>query len=179
MRTRNNGHGGGEGRDTGESVRSPKGRASAGRLRVPPTKISLAVAMKSKGVATEDARGLKPIEGEIVKEYIKNGGDKTGAVKSVGLKKNDIKVFEKPEVQKAILTAMEKVGITDEVLAQKIKEGLSATSVKIHEGAVVCEVPDYIARHKYIDTSLKVRGDLGAEMNVQNGNVQYNSFKDE
>ncbi len=134
----------------------------------------------------EDANNLAPVEAAIVKNYVKNGGNKGKAIKDAykdaGLEVGKVdtkKVFEKPQVQRSIIKALEDAGVDDALIAKKVKEGLDATAVKIHEGVVVCEVPDHQARHKFVDTALKIRGDLGEGMNIQNGNVQYNSFKDE
>lgn len=151
-----------------------------------PGKVSLSKALKSKGVATEDANNLAPVEAAIVKKFVQNGGNKGKAIKEAykdaGIKVVEAKhteVFEKPQVQRSIVKALEDAGVNDALIAKKIKQGLDATAVKIHEGSVVCEVPDHQARHKFVDTALKIRGDLGEGMSVNNANVQYNSFKDE
>lgn len=180
VRTRSDGHGDGEGRNSRKGVR-PLGRGQAAPIRKPQkaAKVSLSKALKAQGVKTENEDGLRPVEAKIVENFVKNGGVKEKAVIDAGEKKSAVSVFNKPEVQKAILIAFDKAGITDDLLAKKIRDGLEATQVKVHEGQVVCEVPDFIARHKYVDLSLKVRGDIGEGMTLQNANVQYNSFKDE
>lgn len=48
-----------------------------------------------------------------------------------------------------------KQGITDTHLAEKIKEGLDATKPYGKDGDIH---PDYSTRHKYIETSLKLKG---------------------
>ena len=57
---------------------------------------------------------------------------------------------------------MEQMGISDEKLAQRLNEGLDATKavvmgVKSEESFVDIQ-PDYVTRHKYIETSLKLKG---------------------
>jgi hypothetical protein len=60
---------------------------------------------------------------------------------------------------------LEKHGITDDYLAEKTKEGLDATrtistiSGKEANGGTVdfVDVPDFISRHKYLETALKLK----------------------
>lgn len=185
MRTVDTGLRKGQGRNSGEGVRSRRGGKSAPVAvckRLP--KVSLSKALRSKGTVTKDGRGLKPVEAEVVKNYLSNGGNKAKAARDTlaaagvsGGEDKLVEAFQKPEVQRAILVALETEGITDALIAKKIKEGLEATSVKTHEGIVVGEFTDYFARHKYLETALKVRGDMGEGMKVVAGNVQYQSFK--
>ena len=65
---------------------------------------------------------------------------------------------------------LEEAGITDDLIQKKIMEGLGATrtvSAKItykgEKGANsqtddFIDVPDFLARHKYLDTTLKLKG---------------------
>lgn len=81
---------------------------------------------------------------------------------------------------------MEKVGITDELLAQKAKEGLDAT--KVISATIIAgkqteagsqtndfiDVPDYNVRHKYLETSLRLKGygsQYDAVVNIDNRQV--------
>jgi hypothetical protein len=75
----------------------------------------------------------------------------------------------------AMVQAMEAKGIDDARLAEKLDEGLEAN--KVISAMVVApngegmadasgvtkdfiEVPDYLARHKYLETALELRGDF-------------------
>lgn len=57
---------------------------------------------------------------------------------------------------------LEKAGISDEVLSNVLKEGLSATRAVVmgakSEESFVDIQPDYAIRHKYLETALKVKG---------------------
>ena len=62
--------------------------------------------------------------------------------------------------------AMEKEGINDAYLAKKIKAGLEAGQfLRTAEGDFI-EKPDFNARHKHIDTALKLRNDYPDEKPV-------------
>ena len=50
---------------------------------------------------------------------------------------------------------LEKAGVTNDLLTVKLKEGLDATKVVNKEGDTH---PDYMARHKYLDSALKLKG---------------------
>jgi hypothetical protein len=77
--------------------------------------------------------------------------------------------------ENGMLGALEKVGINQEFIAEKHKEGLEAykvVSAKIVEkgaGAAdndFVEVPDFPARHKHLDTIHKLRGDFTEKVEV-------------
>lgn len=80
-------------------------------------------------------------------------------------------------VKKAIEEALENSGITDELLTNKLKEGLDATKVisavilkkdgkaedakEANESTMdFVDVPDFGVRHKYLETGLKLKGHL-------------------
>lgn len=60
------------------------------------------------------------------------------------------------------LQTMERLGISDEKLAQRINEGLDATRAVVmgtkSEESFVDIQPDFMVRHKYVETSLKLKG---------------------
>ena len=69
-------------------------------------------------------------------------------------------------IQSALKTAIEDVGLTDEFLAKRLKEGADATKLDIKKKGkevVIKEVPDFGMRHKYIETSMKAKGSLKQE----------------
>ena len=73
-------------------------------------------------------------------------------------------------IQTPILQALEKAGINDDKLADKIKQGLECTKVmsavvihKSEDGKTekiddFIEVPDNPTQHRYVDTALKLKG---------------------
>lgn len=50
--------------------------------------------------------------------------------------------------------------LSDELLAKKLREGLEATKIHSSHTEPDQEVPDHANRHKYLETSLKLRGKL-------------------
>lgn len=62
---------------------------------------------------------------------------------------------------------MDKAGLTDAVLARKLKEGANAKEIKYfaHEGEVTDEreVIDHNTRHRYVTTALEVKKHIRAE----------------
>lgn len=62
----------------------------------------------------------------------------------------------------AFLQTMERLGISDEKIAQRINEGLDATRAVVmgtkSEESFVDIQPDFMVRHKYVETSLKLKG---------------------
>lgn len=65
-----------------------------------------------------------------------------------------------PHIQTALQKAIDDAGLDDVKVTDKIDEGLKATYVKKDEGK---KYPDFHARHKYLDTLLKIRGDYAPE----------------
>lgn len=88
---------------------------------------------------------------------------------SISTANNPSIVLKKP----SFIELMEKAGITDEYLNSRLKDGLESTKLLIH-GSEVLEPPDNIARHKYLETALKVKGHLNNSTNVL---VQSNDYK--
>lgn len=63
---------------------------------------------------------------------------------------------------------LEEAGVTDAVLTDKLKDGLSAISVTKTGGSV----PDYGTRHKYLETALKLKGKLNNKVELSGENGQ-------
>jgi len=76
---------------------------------------------------------------------------------------------------------MEEIGIDDRILLQKLKEGLDATKVISCNVIAIdkegmkdadsmtkdfVDVPDFLARHKYLETSFKLKGKLKDKMEL-------------
>ena len=74
-------------------------------------------------------------------------------------------------VQNALRVALEKVGVTDGMIADKLKNGLSSkkTIYSCFEGRISDEkeVPDNDVQHRYVRTILEIRGDLQSGQNMQ------------
>lgn len=68
----------------------------------------------------------------------------------------------KPNVREALQRALEKVGVSDELLAMKTREGLDATRGMVTKDGVE-KVEDFHARHRYLETALKLKGALDSE----------------
>lgn len=56
-----------------------------------------------------------------------------------------------------LMTSLDQAGVSLDVLAGKIKEGLNATTTA-KSGSEIVRVPDYNIRHKYLETALDVMG---------------------
>lgn len=84
-------------------------------------------------------------------------------------------------LRKALQIAMEQAGLTTDILAQKLANGIEAKKHLFYsfKGGVVDEriVEDHEIQHKYVRTALEVRGDLseGNEVNVNIGLVEIPS----
>lgn len=68
---------------------------------------------------------------------------------------------------------LEKAGATREVVYKRLAEGLSATKKEWDEDIdgkvfLVSSEPDFLIRHKYLETALKLYGDLAPEGNSVN-----------
>lgn len=86
-------------------------------------------------------------------KFLLEGLSATEAMKKAGYspttaEKQQKRVLSNPKIQNAIDSVMTDAGITAEALAATMKAGLDATD---DTGA-----PDYYARHKYLETALRV-----------------------
>jgi phage terminase small subunit len=83
-------------------------------------------------------------------------------------------LFRNPTVLTALQAAMEKAGMDDPYLAQKVKEGLEATypEKRSKMGTVLqAEAPDFFTRGQYLDKAFKVRGDYAPDRHIQENRV--------
>jgi phage terminase small subunit len=117
---------------------------------------------------TLDPNGpLTPREKRFVKKYVETGVVGQSA-RAAGFADPKYGTFLKrqPKIQTAIQEQLDRVGVTDEVIAQKIRDGLDAQyPEKRGKGGEIFQdaSPDYFTRHKYLDTTLKVRGDYAPD----------------
>ena len=77
----------------------------------------------------------------------------------------------------AFQTFLQKAGVTDEKLVSVIKEGLEANKVvvmgKESQDAFVDVQPDHPTRHKFLETTLKIKN-IGAQTEGNTVNVNFN-----
>lgn len=73
-------------------------------------------------------------------------------------------------LKNSLRLALDQVGLTEDVIARKIKEGFSKTKMNFftHQGKVISEkeVDDNETQVKYVRTALEIRGDL-QEKNIE------------
>jgi len=103
-------------------------------------------------------------EKKFIKAYIENGGNAAQAYLKInpGYKGEAAHVLGSRMLRKVNITddeIMEEIGITDNYLYEKLKEGTEATKID-RTGQ---EIEDYAVRHQYIDTILKLRSKYPAE----------------
>jgi len=67
--------------------------------------------------------------------------------------------LEKPQVQSALLSALERAGIDEDYITTKLGIGLEALRNVYHQGTVIGVEVDHVARHKYLSTLLDIRGE--------------------
>ncbi|SRR3990167_5105120 len=114
-----------------------------------------------------------------IRVYIDTGNATEAAMQVYDCKDRDVaKSIGSENLSKLDYTDfMEEAGITDKLLQQKIMEGLDATrtvsAVNTNKNATAdstdfIDVPDFMARHKYLETALKLKKRMGTELQ---GNV--------
>ena len=69
-------------------------------------------------------------------------------------------LMRQPKIRTELQLALEKAGLTDDTLAEGLKDGQKATYVRKDGGTAY---PDYHARHKYYDTQIKIEGGYAPE----------------
>ncbi len=100
---------------------------------------------------------------KAVNEIITNHSSVKEAMKKAGYAKGSIaNTTSNLTHSKGFRELMEQMGISDEKLAQRLNEGLDATKAVVmgtkSNDSFVDIQPDYLTRHKYIETSLKIKG---------------------
>lgn len=108
-------------------------------------------------------------QGKEDKEALKLAGYSDNYIRTDGKK-----LIQKPAIQSTLQIIMENVGITDEFLATKLKEGMeSKKTIGIGENSE--EVKDMPTRHKYLETGLKLKGHLDKKVDI----VHHKSHEDQ
>ena len=118
----------------------------------------------------KDRKVVKALsQGKDDKEALKSAGYSDSYIKNEGRK-----LIAKPVIQSALQTILDNSGVTDNFLAEKLKEGLDAT--KIHGTSDdFIEIKDYAVRHKYLETGLKLKGHLDKKVDI----VHHKSHEDQ
>lgn len=102
-----------------------------------------------------------------IKEIVDTRGNATAAMRKAGYAEKTIKNPKNLTESKAFKEVMEAQGISDERLANILSEGLDATTKKPHlvdrddKGRPIYEYvkeDDFLTRHKYLETSLRLKG---------------------
>lgn len=101
---------------------------------------------------------------KFVDEYLKTGNGVQAALAAYGsedMTYNTAGVIahenlNKPKIVKTMAQLLDEAGVTDEKIAEKIKEGFEAVS-HVVRGDKIARVPDYNARHRYVRTALEVK----------------------
>ena len=91
------------------------------------------------------------------------GGNVTKAMLEADYSSNTAHTPQKLTESKAFKEWLEEAELTDEELANLIKEGAHATKTIVmgkKEDSFVDIQPDHLVRHKFIETSLKLKGHL-------------------
>lgn len=91
-------------------------------------------------------------------------------------KKTAYQVLRRPEIQSILAAEMERQGLTEKYLVEKLKEGTEATETKLasFEGTFTDQkvVPDFQARHNFVRLCCLLRGDF--EEKPQNNSPTLN-----
>ena len=94
--------------------------------------------------------------------------------KKVGIQRQNISAaLRKPHIKQAIIELMDATPkLRNEALLRKVEQGLDAHETKFfaHEGEIVStrKTVDFGTRHKYLDTALRLRGELRNDAPVTN-----------
>ena len=105
---------------------------------------------------------------QLVKTCLKHKMNQTDVAEELGVTKQAIQQrLQQPIVIKTFAEVMEKAGITDEKLAEKMDEGLE--SVKVI--GYLQQTPDMPTRHKYLTTALTIKGHLVPKIGLDDDTI--------
>lgn len=130
---------------------------------------------KRKPVAEEDLLDprtpLSQKQRKLVKAMIEQPTLAKAALRAGYTPQHASQLMKQPKMLTALQTAMERAGITDELLASRIREGLDATRPSSHGGEAH---PDFGVRKQYLDQAMKVRGDLKDGQEITHKHITIN-----
>ncbi len=111
------------------------------------------------------------------KEIVENGRSASAAMREAGYSAKTATAPAKLTTSDGFKELMEQMGISDEKLAKRLDEGLDATKAvvmgKESNESFVDIQPDYMVRHKYIETSFKLKRYLDNDKKDFNFNVNF------
>jgi len=92
------------------------------------------------------------------------------------------KKIETPIVRRRMMDILDQMGLSDRALVADLKAGLREANKTQNIGTKYIMTPDYGIRHKYLETALKLKGELQGEKKekepIQILIVDYESNKD-
>jgi phage terminase small subunit len=117
----------------------------------------------------------------FIKDYIATGNGVQSALKNYDTddynSANQIAIenLQKPIIQNAIKSIAD--SIPDELLIEVHLQGLKATKKVVIEQEEIDEEPDYATRHKYLDTSYKIKGSYSPEKIKLSGVIGHGNLE--
>lgn len=114
-----------------------------------------------------------------IEAYLETGNATEAAMRVYNCKNRDVarNIGGQNVAKLSFDELMDGLGLSDHKILKKIDEGLNATKPLVI-GSKVAKVEDYSTRHRYVETSLKLKGRLKPEddgsANVTNNNVVMN-----
>lgn len=115
----------------------------------------------------KDDKGLTLKQRNFIKVYLETGNATEAAMQSYDCKDRETAMSMGHENLRKLQYQdfLEEAGVTDKLLQEKIMDGLGATRVisavkgtSANGGSTdFIDVPDFIARHKYLETALKLK----------------------
>lgn len=108
----------------------------------------------------------------FAQEYFTNGFDakKAANISDPGTK--TMGLYRKNRLKRTFAEILDKQGVTDPMLANVLKDGLTATKIHSSPTEPDIELADHNTRHKFLETALKVKGHM-SNIESQN-NIQVN-----
>ena len=106
---------------------------------------------------------------------VENGGRMSPAMKQAGYSEAYAKHPEKLRRTKTWEQLLDEY-LPDDKLIRIVNEGLSATIVKTSLTEPNRTVPDFAVRHRYLETSLKMRGKLIERTDIKSDEQQIGGF---
>jgi len=98
---------------------------------------------------------------KFVKKLVETGGNIAQATDLAGYAPgHGYHLMKQPKIQTELQLALEGAGLTDDTIAERIKEGQNATYVKKDGGK---KYTDFHAIHKYVDMQIKIGGGYAPE----------------
>ena len=119
---------------------------------------------------------LSPRQKKFVKKVLETGNFTKSALEAgYATREYGVVLKNKEEIREALLEALAKQGVSNELIAKRIREGLDALTPKRFsaKGTLIQEeVPDHFARNLYLDKILKISGAI-----LQPEKVELNQSK--